>query len=142
MKYNFQLFLRLFLLLVLSACGSHSLEDFREEGESITRSLIKELQTIRTRDDLVQIAPRLQKLFDRLVDTIVTAREFLDKYPKLEIEEFSQKNHDLSDQLRIELNRIYCIEGGRELIEKCQESALHRLDAFEKRANKYKKNIS
>jgi hypothetical protein len=32
-------------------------------------------------------------------------------------------DHELSDMLRIELERIYRIEGGRQIIEKCQENA-------------------
>jgi len=38
--------------------------------------------------------------------------------------------------LHAELRRIYHIEGARSLVEKAQEDALNRLDAFEKRRAK------
>jgi hypothetical protein len=126
------------VLLLLTGCGPKSLEDFREEGEGLTRSLIEELQSIHARDDLVDAAPRLQKLFNELVDVMIASREFKEKHPHLDALPLSKKDHELSDQLRGELNRILHLEGGREVIEKCQEQALERLDAFEKRVNKLK----
>lgn len=137
MRYS--LFVCLFSCLLLTSCGSNSLEDFREEGEGITRSLIEELKEIRTREDLMQAIPRLEHLFDNLVDTIIAAEDYKEKNSRADSLELTKENHELSDQLRIELNRIYSLEGGRQVIEKCQEQALHRLDAFEKRLAKQKK---
>ena len=71
-----------------------------------------------------------------MTDIIINAREFKLGHPNAEIPELSQKDIILSDQLRSELNRIYTtIEGGREIIEKCQEEALNKLDTFEKTLN-------
>lgn len=123
----------LWFLLVLSSCGSRSLDDFEEEGEGVMRSLIQELRSIRTRDQLIASTQRLKPLFERLVTIMIAAEENRYVHPE---GEFSGPNHDLSDQLRIELNRLYCMEGGRQIIEKCQEKALLRLDAFEKQHRK------
>jgi hypothetical protein len=121
---------------LLVGCNSRSLEDFQEEGESQTLALVKELQMIHHRDELIEAIPRLQKRFDKLVQVAINAREFYEKHAFLELLEVSKKGHELSDQLRFELQRLYRLEGGKEIIEKCQEPALHRLDAFEKRLKK------
>lgn len=118
--------------LFLSACGSHSSEDFREDGDATMRLLIKELQAIHSYSTLSAAAPKLKRLFNDLVDTMLKAREYHESHPAAEISDLSPKNHASSEQLRTELNRIYRLDGGRELIEKCQEGALLRLDAFEK----------
>ena len=120
----------LFLSLTFS-CSSKTLEDYREEGQSITQSLIKEFRKIQTREQLVASTTRLKKHFDKLVDLIIRARDSNDESLDL-----TKKDHLLSDQLRTEMFRIYQIEGGRAIVEKCQEEALHRLDAFENAAVK------
>jgi hypothetical protein len=121
----------IFIFFVAIGCTPHSLEEFEEEGEGVMRALIEELQAIHNREQLLAASGRLQKQFDRLVDIMIAAKEFSRSHPDLEKEESIQ--HELSDQLRIELNRLYQLEGGRQIIEKSQEKALHRLDAFEQK---------
>lgn len=117
-----------FLFLSLCAgCGSRSLEDFREEGNQATDSLVAELRQIQTRRDLIEAAPKLKQSFNRLAALMVAAREFQKTHPDHEKLELQEKDHALSEQLRAELNRLYEIEGGREIIEKYQEEALRRL---------------
>ena len=131
--YQFKpFFIFLCLLFVMSSCGPRSLDDFQEEAEGIIRSLIQDLRAIHTREQLLAATGRLQKQFDRLVSVMIAAEEFRFFHPELEKEENIRPSHELSDLLRVELNRIYRLEGGRTLIEKCQEKALYRLDAFEK----------
>lgn len=125
-------------LLIAVSCGPRSLDDFQEEGEGIIRSLIQELKAIHTRDQLLTASSKLQRQFDRLVAIIIAAEEFSLSQPRLEKGEEMRYNHELSDELRVELNRLYRLEGGRQMIEKCQEQALNRLDAFEKRYAKIK----
>ena len=43
--------------------------------------------------------------------------------------ESSGLDPSVSDQLRVELNRVIHMEGGRDVIEKVQGKALNRLDA-------------
>ncbi len=124
------------LLLTITSCGYHSLEDFQEEGEGITRSLIQDLKKIHNREQLILASERLKHHFDRLVLLMISAEEFSLSHPKLENKEGERISHDLSDELYAELNRIYRMEGGRQIIEKCQEKALYQLDAFERRHRK------
>lgn len=125
-------------LLILAGCKSLTLEDFREEGEGVTRSLIQTLQTIHNRDQLLAASERIEYLFDRLVSVMIEAATFYDSLPEEEKGETLRSSYDLSDPLRLELNRLYRLEAGRTLIEKCQERPLQRLDAFEKQRIKRK----
>lgn len=115
------------LSLLLTSCGSQSLSDFREEGETLTQQLLSELRLIRTRDDLMERAPQLKDLFNQLADTMIRAHEYKQAHPDALLEEKMYENHQLSNQLRVELNRILNMEGGREVIEKNQMEALKRL---------------
>jgi hypothetical protein len=126
----------LVILFFLTACGPNSLEDFRAEGEGITRSLIKEFNKIHTRDELLAATPKIKRLFQDLVDVIIHAQEFKDRHPQAESLPLNLENHLLSEQLREELNRIYRIEGGQGIVEKAQTGALNSLDAFEQRRTK------
>ncbi len=119
-------------LLLCTSCGTHSLEDFREEGESVSRALAQELNHIHTREELTAAGPKLTQLFNDLVETIIAAHEYSEKHPSAETPPLSPENHSSSDQLRAELSRLYQIDGAREVIEKCQEKALNRLDAYER----------
>jgi hypothetical protein len=127
-----------FLLLILAGCKSLSLDDFREEGEGVTRSLIQTLQTIHNREELLAASERIEYLFDRLVSVMIEAAALYDSLPDSEKAEVIRSSYDLSDPLRIELNRLYRLEGGRTLIEKYQDRPLQRLDAFEKQRIKKK----
>lgn len=125
----FHYFISVFIFLC-TGC-SHTLDDYHEEGQGVIRSLIQELQAIYTHQQLLEASAKLQNDFDRLVDIMIAARQLsLNKVDHTENE--TKNRYDLSDQLRIELNRIYQIEGGRQIIEKLQERALFRLDAYEK----------
>ena len=120
------------LLALLFSCSPQTLNDFKYEGEAISKMLVDELKQIRSRDDLIEHASKLQELFDSLVDVIIQAREFKLKHPQASLENGSHKEQSASDQLRFELNRVLHMEGGREVIEKAQEASLNRLDAYEK----------
>jgi hypothetical protein len=118
------------LMFLLSGCSPSSLEDFHYEGESRCRALIEELQTIRDRDQLARSTPVLKKYFEDLVTLMIHAREFQENHPD-EIMPLIADN-SVSNQLEEELRRMYALEGGREIIEKAQQEALVRLDAFER----------
>lgn len=114
-------------LLSLLACSRNSLEDFKEEAKGITRTISETLRQIHTREELIKQAPRLKKLFNDLTDIIIASNEFQKKHPKEDRPALNAEDRLQSDILREELNRIYRLEGGREIIEKTQEEALHRL---------------
>lgn len=128
-----KLLLPALLLLLLTACGARSMVEFREEGEAVIRALVKELQPIQTRHELLRAAPRIKKLFNELTTIIIQAEEFQHKHPDSMGAEFYRDEYAAGEQLRLELIRIYAIAGCREVIEKCQEEALVRLDTFERR---------
>ena len=133
----FQKILVFSIILILTSCGPSSLEDFKEEGLSISKSMTEELHQIHSRDDLVASSPRLKKLFGDLVDLIIAAYEFKDSHPEYHLEGV-EKLISNSQPLREEVSRIYRIEGARELLEKIQEESLNRLDAYERRRTKRK----
>lgn len=133
-----KMLLAFFVLLVAASCGPSSLDDFQEEGEGVMRSLIQDLKKIHKREELIAASSKLEKRFDHLVSIMIAAEEFTFSHPEIDKRRSGAFEHDLSDRLRVELNRLYRLEGGRQIIEKCQEKSLHRLDAFEKRhANPY-----
>jgi len=117
----------------LQGCSPSSLEDFRQEGQSVERALIKEMQKIHSREQLVAAQPRLSWLFEKLVKVIIEGRDWRDNHPLMEEFPLSNADKRLSDVLRAELIRLYQLEGGRDLVEQCQRKALNRLDAFEQR---------
>ncbi|MGL4347935.1 MAG: hypothetical protein ACRCSV_00540 [Chlamydiales bacterium] len=65
----------------------------------------------------------LQRQFEKLVDLIIEAK-------KLQIDKTD--NEELSNSLQKSMERIYQIDGGQEIMEHLQCSALQRLDRFEK----------
>lgn len=120
----------LLLLLFFTSCRSSHLDDYQEEGEAIIRSLIQELKKIRTKEQLMASTNKLKLLFDRLAETMIAAETYLHSHPEVDRAVLSGPNHELSDQLRGELNRIYQFDGGRQFIEQCEQKALLRLQNF------------
>jgi len=142
MSLPFSLFIRLFFILIVSvSCGSRSLEEFKEEGRAVTNTLTQQLQRLQTREQLVSEAPKIKKLFNELIDISIEANEFREYY-SLEAPELTAQDHIASDRLRAQLTRLYKIEGCREIIEKCQEESLHKLDAYQKRLSKKRESIT
>lgn len=118
---------------MFSSCSSPSDEDFREKGHSINKSIIKELKAIHTRDDLVKKELKLQRLFERLAETMIAARNHqLDMHRTSIFLPFSKEDEQLSGLLRAELNRVYRLPGGKELVERSQQKALDRLNRSHK----------
>lgn len=136
MDYVLKFFLWI-ICITLAACSPSSNEDYREAGRSINRSLIKEFQSVHSHDDLVQKLPKLEKLFSRLADVMISARKFQSNQSPSSSLPLTKEDQQISDQLRVELNRIFIIPGGKELIERSQQQALDKLDRFEHRMAKY-----
>jgi len=124
------------VLILLAGCGPSSSEDFKEQGKTLSRHLLAELQSIHSRDELTKATPRFQMIFDEMVSVMIATREFAEKHPKSEMTELNDEDHHQSEELRFELNRIYKIDGCREIIEKSQRQPLQRLDIYEKRREK------
>ncbi len=121
----------IFIIFSMGACGYNSSEEFQEEGEAIMSTLIKELHQINRREELLVAQDRLERYFEKLADLMIMAQKFHNN-PVLKKNVLSTPLSDLNEQLRIELARIYQIDGGRLLIEKIQYKALQKLVLFEK----------
>lgn len=129
--YKVALFL--YVALWIGGCSPSSLDEYREEGSEKIVQLIKELKAVHTREQLAAASPRLKRLFNDLIDVMIAARQFHEKHPEADLSEPTPRTLSLSYQLRQEIERLYEIDGCREIIEKCQEEALFRLDTFEKK---------
>lgn len=108
-------------LLILCGCGSRSAEDIREEGRTVTRTLTEELRTVHNRRELMEAAPKLKTLFRQLAELMAASQEFQEP---LDLE---KTDHDLSDELRLQMNRIYQMDGGRQIMEQSQQDAVRLL---------------
>jgi len=128
-------------LLFLCSCSSPSSEGFREEGRSVNKSIIKKLQLINSREELISNSTELENLFIRLVDVMIEARKYQENTSLNEEIPLQKKDHLLSDKFRGELNRIYRIPGAKKIIEKAQQPALNRLDIFEQQYDKRKSKL-
>ncbi len=127
MKFMFFRFIKIIIVVSLcTGCGSQSLNDYRDQGHATTRSLIKEMQAIYDYEELIERRSYLTTLFSDLVDTMNSADQYRQKNPNAELSELSEVDHQLSDALRAEMNRLYRIEGVREIIESCQRDALKK----------------
>lgn len=128
-------------LLFLCSCSPNSSTEFRKEGEARCRSLIQDLGKIENREQLLSMELNLKKHFESLVNLMIQAREFQQKHlDDLETENtFEEESADI--RLEEELRRIYGIEGGREIIERCQHEALFRLDAYERALTKKREQL-
>lgn len=118
-------FFSLLLTLILAGCSLSSLEDFHHEGESRCRKLVKELQQIKTSEELLQAEGVLKKHFESLVGLMLEAKQFQRDHE--DAESMSGMQNIVSQVLKEELQRIYAIEGGRVVIERAQHEALVRL---------------
>lgn len=126
------------LMVFVAGCSPGSLKDFRHEGESVCRDIIDDLQRVETHDDIAKLEPALKRHFEKLVSIIIQAREFQIKYPEEALAFQGQQEAEVSDILKEELQRIYRIEGGKEIVERAQRESMLRLDAFQKMKEKHK----
>ncbi|MCX6990298.1 MAG: hypothetical protein NTX49_04450 [Chlamydiae bacterium] len=123
---------------ILVGCSPGSLSDYRHEGESACRDIIGDLQSIETREDVARLEPVLKRKFEKLVSVIIEARQFQIKYPEEALALPVELESDVSDLLKDELQRVYRIEGGKEIVERAQRESMLRLDGFEKIRGKQK----
>jgi len=125
-----QIFLFTCLFFLVSCCPT-SQKDFRQEGETLSKKLLRDLQAIQTREQLVKALPILRGRFNDLVNLIMQAQEAQGKYVEEWEEEALTFNEELNFALFSELKRLYGLEGGRELVEKAEREALQRLSSFQ-----------
>lgn len=104
------------------------------------KALVNELTPLKTAADLVKKQKKIKRLYTDLADLAIKARLFQEKHP----DSISCERHTLDDNLayalRKQLERIYQIEGGQELMEEAQKEAIEHLDEFESKL--YANNIT
>lgn len=108
------------ILIFLCSCGPATFDDLRVEGDAEIRLLAKELRGIETKEELQKAIPRLRKRYNRIADLLIEAK----KYPPVDDE-----GSLASEELFVELARIYEMPGGREGIELAEAQALKRLQS-------------
>ncbi|HAZ15474.1 MAG: hypothetical protein A2Y28_00385 [Chlamydiae bacterium GWC2_50_10] len=125
-------FLLVLTLLFLGSCSPSSQEDFLREGEALSRKIVLDLQKIQTKEDLVRMTPLLKKRFCALVELMIQARERQEKEWEGAFVDPQVPLASFNELFVIELERIFSLERGREIMEKAQKQALDRLDACER----------
>ena len=118
-----------FLVLVLGGCGTSSLEEFQYEGEAQCRKLVKILEKVETREELVRALPELKKQFNALAALAVKAKEYQRAHPEEGDIDPCYFDHPYAEALKEELKRVYSIEEGRAMIEKAEREALITIDS-------------
>lgn len=118
------------LFIGLCSCQKTSPEQFQDESRRKIQELIEALQKIECLDEMNKASPQLKSIYDDLAELVIRARRYQIKTKTTW--GLTQEDHLLSDELKAELHRLYRMEGVQELMEKCQRSALFRVDAFEK----------
>ena len=120
-------------LLLLSGCSPHSSKEFQKEGERLCLDLIEILQEVESREQLLSQEKRLQQKFSNLVALIIEARSWQEEHLDAEEWEHGEIFNRASNLLQQELSRIYEFEGGREIMERAEQEALVKLDAYERK---------
>jgi hypothetical protein len=142
MKVNFAVISSIgVFLLFLCSCSPNSCQEFQQEGEARCRLLVATLQSIENREQLLLAESTLKKHFEKLIDLMIEAREFQEKLEEVPTGETLSGN-SMNTLLELELRRTYMIEGGREIIERTQQEALVRLDAYERALAKKREQLT
>lgn len=106
--------------IFLASCGPATFDDLRVEADAEIRLLAKELRGIETKEDLQKAIPRLRKRYNRIADLLIEAKN----YPPA-----NDEGSSASEELFVELARIYEMPGGREGIELAETQAVQRLQS-------------
>jgi hypothetical protein len=129
------------ILLLVAACSPHSSSEFQQEGQALCEDLTQVLQSISSREELLGKEDVLKKKFESLVTLIVEARKAQQSEELAEEEGTPYSFQIASHALKAELQRLYELEGGREIIERSQQEALVRLDGQERTLQKMRARV-
>lgn len=122
-----------FLLLVVfvSACRQRSEAYFHDRGRELLQELTLKLQRIDDIDSLMQQSEELEELFQSLVTVLIEAHKWQMKTKKPY--RLTEEDQRCNQRLVGELNRLLRSPLMRHFLERIQQPALERLDAFEKK---------
>jgi len=124
--------LYLFLLFLAIGCSPSTAQDCKREAKGVMKSLTVDFREIQTREDLVDKQEQIKQKTEELVTLMIRLKKLQESGAVM----LEEEDHSISDSLMHEMKRIYCIEGGRELIERFQREALLKLDAYDQKRKK------
>ncbi len=116
---RFLLFFLPFLLLLCS-CSSHGRSN--TQAVRYARSLCQELEQVESVDELKERELKIKKLFNNIAQLLIESSHSSDERQPLPLPP------ELAHKLREQLERIYRMEEGREIMERAQGEALRWLD--------------
>lgn len=109
------------MVVLITSCQSSSYEDFHENGRAKTRSLVAELRKIRTRDQLIENEAEIESALLDLALLLKRVENYQRLHPDAAPPALTAADHELSDELRVEILRIFRLDGGREVINRCRD---------------------
>lgn len=116
------------ILLLFVSCSPNSPEEYCKEGESEARALIDLFRQVESKEDFLQVAPKIKKRVEKLTQLMIQAKKMHIRYPR----HTQMINHTLSESLKQEMTRMYRINGVEEKMHKLQRYSLHKLDEFDR----------
>jgi hypothetical protein len=122
-----KIFIVLGLVAFLSGCET-SMPSHQRRAEKRAEALLTELQEVKRRDQLLASQERIAKAYRQLAEALVEAEQYRKHHPE---EGLAAVGDELGTQLKRELQRLYAMEGGRELLESAQEEALEQLASLD-----------
>lgn len=120
-----------------TSCGPSSLSDISLEASTHRKKLMKILDKVQSKQDLIDHSSKIKKEINAFTDLMILAKEMEGEENQRMV---SAEDEILSSELKEAMKRVYQIEGARELFENLQRDALHRLDYVLYQAKKEKSN--
>ncbi len=127
---NVKIFLITLCSLTLAACSLTSSGDYQSAACIQIKKLTKDLKEVQDPIQLQKKAKVLKKDFNQLTSLIISYRAYLEKNDEDEVT-IDNSLEIASHELRVQLERIYNLDGGREIIERAQKEAYIKLSLFE-----------
>lgn len=113
------------LLLLLAGCRTQSPQQLSQNTAAVTERMLALLGQIETRQDCLAREEDLEKLYLAYAELIIKAEQLLERKAAEGL--VFPSDDQLSESLRAELLRVYDIDGCREIVERAQEEAMHKL---------------
>ncbi len=120
----------LLIAFIFSSCNPTSSRDYQLQARDQISQLVKDLKKLQDPVQLQRAQKKLKKHFIRLSKTLICYANYIEKHPELNFEP-SEELQSFCLELESELNRLYRLDGGRELVEDSQEDAYLKLSLFE-----------
>lgn len=108
--------------LCYSSCSSE--EAFRAQGKKIVKEIVETLKDVENHEELEVATTRLKKHFKKLACLLADVRAFRKSHPDTVWQEEALPE---SEELFIQLARLYEIPGCREIMERSQGDAVSLL---------------